>query len=169
MKDVRFTIKKRAFPSQGRVRFNIAHLHELGIQESDHVDLINEDTKKSVTAGVIADTMVRVGHVRVSEEDLKTIGLNDDDEVLVRKTPPLQEKIKKAAADAGKSLSKSIEKPDPKVKKTTGNVKASAAKAADAVKKETKKAPGKTVKSAAKIVEDVKKPVKKVTGTQHKR
>jgi len=169
MKDVRFTIKKRAFPSQGRVRFNIAHLPELGIQEGDHVDLINEDTKKSITTGVIADTMVRVGHVRVSEEDLKTIGLNDDDEVLVRKTPLLQEKIKKAAADASKSLSKSIDKPDAKVKKTTGDVKASAAKAADTVKKETKKASGKVGKAAAKTVKDVKKTVKKVTGTQNKR
>ena len=167
MKDVRFTIKKRAFPSQGRVRFNIAHLHELGIQESDHVDLINEDTKKSVTAGVIADTMVRVGHVRVSEEDLKTIGLNDDDEVLVRKTPPLQEKIKKAAADAGKSLSKSIEKPDPKVKKTTGDVKASAVKSADPVKKETKKASDNIGKAAAKTVKEVKKTVKKATGPKN--
>ena len=169
MKDVRFTIKKRAFPSQGRVRFNIAHLPELGIQEGDHVDLINEDTKKSVTAGVIADTMVRVGHVRVSEEDLKTIGLNDDDEVLVRKTPPLEEKIKKATADASKSFPKRVDKPDAKVKKTTGDVKASAVKSADPVKKETKKASGNVGKAAVKTVKDVKKTVKKVTVTQNKR
>jgi hypothetical protein len=163
MKDVRLTIKKRAFPSQGRVRLNIAHLPDLGIHEGDHIDLINESTKKTVTAGVIADTMVRVGHVRVSEEDLKTIGLNDDDEVLVRKTPPHQEKIKKPAADANKSLSAGVDKPDEKVKKTTGNVKASTVKAADAVKKETKKASVHLEKAAVKPVKDVKKAVKKVT------
>jgi hypothetical protein len=174
MKDVRFTIKKRAFPSQGRVRLNIAHLPDLGIHEGDHVDLVNEATKKSVTTTVIADTMVRVGHVRVSEEDLKTIGLNDDDDVLVRKTPPLQEKLKKAAADANKSLSKSVDKLDAKVKKTTVDVKASATKAADTVKKETKKAADtvkketkkasdKVGKAAAKTVKDVKKTVKKAT------
>src|SRR5208337_2516477 len=44
MQEVRLTLKKRAFPSQGRVRFNIAHLPDLGIQEGDHVDLINEAT-----------------------------------------------------------------------------------------------------------------------------
>ena len=164
MKDVRFTIKKRAFPSQGRVRLNIAHLPDLGIHEGDHVDLVNEATKKSVTTTVIADTMVRVGHVRVSEEDLKTIGLNDDDEVLVRKTPPLQEKIKKVAADANKSLSKSVDILDAKVKKTTVDVKASATKAADTVKKETKKASDNVGKATAKTVKDVKKTVKKVTG-----
>ena len=163
MKDVRLTIKKRAFPSQGRVRLNLAHLPELGIHEGDHIDLVNETTKKSVTATVIADTMVRVGHVRVSEEDLKSIGLNDDDDVLVRKTPPLQEKIKKVAADASKSLSKNVDKLDEKVKKTTVNVKAGAVKAADTVKKETKKASDKVGKAAAKTVKEVKKTVKKAT------
>jgi len=166
MKEVRFTIKKRAFPSQGRVRLNIAHLPDLGIHEGEHVDLVNEATKKTVTVTVIADTMVRVGHVRVSEEDLKTIGLNDDDEVLVKKTPPLQEKIKKAAADANKSFSKSVDKLDESVKKTSGDVKASAVKAADKVKKETKKASDKVGKAAAKTVKDVKKTVKKATGTE---
>ncbi|MFA4849207.1 MAG: hypothetical protein WC626_05725 [Methanoregula sp.] len=164
MKDVRFTIKKRAFPSQGRVRLNLAHLPELGIREGDHVDLINETTKKTVTTTVIADTMVRVGHVRVSEEDLKSIGLNDDDDVLIRKTPPLEEKIKKAAADASKSLSKSVDKLDASVKKTTVDVKASAAKTADTVKKETKKASDKIGKAAEKTVKEVKKTVKKATG-----
>jgi anaerobic selenocysteine-containing dehydrogenase len=164
MKDVRFTIKKRAFPSQGRVRLNLAHLPELGIREGDHVDLINETTKKTVTATVIADTMVRVGHVRVSEEDLKSIGLNDDDDVLIRKTPPLEEKIKKAAADASKSLSKSVDKLDASVKKTTVDVKASAAKTADTVKKKTKKASDKIGKAAEKTVKEVKKTVKKATG-----
>jgi hypothetical protein len=163
MKDVRFTIKKRAFPSQGRVRLNLAHLPELGIREGDHVDLINETTKKTVTTTVIADTMVRVGHVRVSEEDLKSIGLNDDDDVLLRKTPPMEEKIKKAAADASKSLSKSVDKLDASVKKTTVDVKASAAKTADTVKKETKKASDKIGKAAEKTVKEVKKTVKKAT------
>jgi len=163
MQDVRLTIKKRAFPSQGRVRLNVAHLPGLGIKEGEHVDLINENTKKSVTTAVIADTMVREGHIRVSEEDLKTIGLNDEDEVLVRKTPPMEEKIKKAAANAGKSFSKSADKLDEKVKKTTGDVKAGAAKAADTVKKETKKASDKIGKAAVKTVKDVKKTVKKAT------
>jgi len=164
MKEVRFTIKKRAFPSQGRVRFNIAHLPELGIREGEHVDLINEATKKSVTTAVIADTMVRQGHVRVSEEDLKTIGLNDDDDVLIRKTPPMGEKIKKVAADAKKSLSKGADKLDEKVKKTAGNVKESAEESAETVKKETKKTSDSIEKAFTKTAGKVKKSVKKATG-----
>ena len=98
MQEVRLTIKKRAFPSQGRVRLNVAHLPDLGIHEGEHVDLINEATKKTVTTSVIADTMVREGQVRVSEEDLKTLGLQDDEEVLVRKTPPLRRKDQKGSS-----------------------------------------------------------------------
>ena len=165
MQEVRLTIRKRAFPSQGRVRLNVANLPDLGINEGEHADLINEATKKSVTTTVIADTLVRKGQIRVSEEDLKTIGLNDDDEVLVRKTPPLQEKIKKAAADANRSFSKGVDKLDEKVRRSAGDAKAGAAKAADTVKKETKKASDKVGKAAAKTVKDVKKTVKKATGS----
>ncbi len=160
MKDVRLTVKKRAFPSQGRVRLNIAHLPELGIKEGEHVDLINETSKKTVTATVIADTMVREGQVRVSEEDLKAVGLSDDDEVLVRKTPPFQEKVKKAAADANKSFSKSVDKLDESVKKTAVSVKAGAAKTAASVKKETKKVSDSVEEVVAKATGKGKKSVK---------
>ena len=170
MQEVRLTLKKRAFPSQGRVRFNIAHLPDLGILEGDHVDLINESTKKTVTTTIIADTMVRQGQVRVSEEDLKTLGLQDDEEVLVRKTPPLQEKIKKAAADAGTSLSKSAARIDDAVRKTAGGAKAEAAKTCSPGEKSRQRLYRPTIgKSAAKTAgtekKPVKKPVKKATGS----
>jgi len=164
MHDVRLTIKKRAFPSQGRVRINVANLPDLGINEGGHVDLINEDTKKSVTVTVIADTMVRKGQIRVSEEDLKTIGLNDDDEVLVRKATPPEEKTRKPAAYASRSLSRGAGTLDEKVRKSAGNAKAGAAKAADTVKKERRKAAGIMGKAAAKTVKVVKTPVRKATG-----
>jgi hypothetical protein len=161
MQEVRLTTRKRAFPSQGRVRFNVAHLPDLGILEGDRVDLINESTKKTVTVSIIADTMVRQGQVRVSEEDLKTLGLQDDEEVLVRKTPPLQEKIKKAAADAGTSLSKSAGRLDDAIRKTAGGAKSETAEKAVSAKKETKKVPAPTGKAAGKPAGTEKKPVKK--------
>ena len=164
MQEVRLTVKKRAFPSQGRVRFNLAHLPALGIREGDHVDLINEATKKTITTTIIADTMVREGQVRVSEEDLKALGLQDDEEVLVRKTQPLHEKIKKAAADANASLTKGVDKLDGAAKKTAGEVKVEAGKAAAGLKKEAKRATDSVGKAAAKTVKDVKKAVKKATG-----
>ncbi|MGA2160614.1 MAG: hypothetical protein ABSG28_00235 [Methanoregula sp.] len=165
MQDVRLTIRKRAFPSQGRVRLNVAHLPDLGIHEGENVDLINETSKKTVTTSVIADTMVREGQIRISEEDLKMLGLNDDDEVLVRRSLHLQEKLSKAAAEANTSISKGVGRLDNAVKKTAGEVKTGAAKTADTVKKETKKASAGIGKAAAKTAKKVKKTVKKATGT----
>lgn len=140
MQEIRLTIRKRAFPSQGRVRLNVAHLPGLDIREGDKVDLVNEATGKTVTAAVIADTMVREGQVRVSEEDLKSLGLDDEQDVLVVKTPPVDAKIKKMAADAGTSLSKHVDNLGKTAKKTAGDVKAGAEKAAKDVKKSVKKA-----------------------------
>lgn len=151
MQEIRLTIRKRAFPSQGRVRLNIAHLPALGIREGDKVDLVNEATGKTVTAAVIADTMVREGQVRVSEEDLKSLGLDDEQDVLVVKTPPVDAKIKKMAADAGTSLSRSVDKLGKTAKKTAGDVKAGAEKAAKDVKKSVKK----SVKKATGPKEDL--------------
>jgi len=163
MQEIRLTLKKRAFPSQGRVRINVAHLPDLGIQEGDRVDLVSEATKKTVAATVIADTMVREGQVRASEEDLKSLGLEDGDEVLVQRSPPAGEKLRKMAGDANVALSKGAGELDAKARKAAGEVKAGAAKAAETVKKETKAATGKVGKAAEKTVRDVKKTVKKAT------
>jgi anaerobic selenocysteine-containing dehydrogenase len=148
MHEVRLTVKKRAFPSQGRVRLNIAHLSVLGIREGEYVDLVNEATKKSVKAAVIADTMVREGHVRVSEEDLKTVGLLDDEDVLVRKAQVSEGKIKKAAANAATLPSKDASKPDDAVGKTAGSLKKGTKKAADIVEKAAAKTPRKVKKAS---------------------
>lgn len=99
MKDVRLTARRRAFPSQGRVRINIAHLPVLEINDGDRVELINEATQKSVLTTAIADNQVREGQIRISDEDLRSLGLDDEAEVLVRGAPPLHEKIRKAASD----------------------------------------------------------------------
>lgn len=164
MQEVRLTTRKRAFPSQGRVRFNIAHLPALEVRDGERVELINESTNKTVTTTVIADKMVREGQIRVSEEDLKVLGLDDDEEVLVRRAPPLQEKIKKAASDANKSFSKHVGDLDHAATKAGTKLGADAARAAESVKKGTKKAAESVGKATEKTVKDVKKAVKKATG-----
>lgn len=161
MTDLRLIIKKRAFPSHGRVRINESRLTELKIVEGDHVDLLNDTTKKLVTVTVIADRMVGEGEVRVSEEDLKVLSLKDGDEVIVRRTPPLKEKLQKAADDANKSFSDGIGKLDTAVRKTGESVKTEAGKTAETVKAETKKV-AETVKTgAAKTADAVKTGTKK--------
>ena len=94
MQEIELTIKKRAFPSKGRVRLHESKLTDLGIVNGDHVDLINEPAKKTVTVTVISDTMVGEGEVRVSEEDLKALGLKEGDKVPSQKVPRAQRKTR---------------------------------------------------------------------------
>ena len=92
MDNITLKIKKRAFPSHGRVRIHESRLTDLQIVNGDHINLINETAKKTITVTVIADTMVGKDEVRVSEEDLKSLGLKEGDDVLIKKSPGLKEK-----------------------------------------------------------------------------
>jgi hypothetical protein len=56
MKELQLKIKKRAFPSQGRIRLNESALSDLGIQNGTSVDLVNEVTGKVISVTVYADT-----------------------------------------------------------------------------------------------------------------
>ena len=124
MQEVRLTIKKRAFPSKGRVRLHESKLTDLGIVNGDHVDLINETAKKTVTVSVISDTMVGQDEIRVSEEDLKSLGLKDGEEVSIKKSLGIKEKVSKTAGDVSTGA-----------KKVGGDVATGAKKAGAAVGK----------------------------------
>jgi len=147
MAELHLKIRKRAFPSQGRVRINVGILPELGIADGDTVDLVNENTNKVVSASTIADTMVGTGEIRVSEEDLEALGLKDGEEALVKRAMPLKEKAAKVVDDTHKRLVEEEKKIDTSIKKTAGDVKATAGKTADTIKKEAGKA-GKKAKDA---------------------
>lgn len=164
MQEVRLSIRKRAFPSEGRVRLNIAHLPALNVNDGDRVDIINEAAGRSVTVTLIADTMVREGQIRVSAEDLGKIGLDDEAEVLVVKTPPLKEKVKKAAAGANAALSDRAASLDAAVAKTAGEVRSGAGKAAAGLKKEAKNASERIGKAAKKTAGTIKKAAKSAAG-----
>ena len=106
MDNLRLKIKKRAFPSHGRVRLHESQLTDLKIVNGDHIDLINESAKKTVTVTVIADTMVGRDEIRVSEEDLKSLGLNDGEEVSIKKSLGLKEKVTKVGSDVSAGAKK---------------------------------------------------------------
>jgi len=164
MQELRLNVKMRAFPSHGRVRLNATLLPLLGIAGEESIDLVNEVSGKTATVIVIADTMVGEEEIRVSREDLETIGLKDGDQVLVKKTPPLSDKLKKAAGDANQSFSAGISKLDDSVRKTAGDVQAGAAKTSETLKQETKKVSEKVGRVAADTTKKVKDTVEKATG-----
>jgi len=116
--------KKRAFPSRGRVRLHETRLAQLKIVNGDRIDLVNEAAKKTVTVTVIADTMVGRDEIRVSEEDLKSLGLKDGEEVSIKKSLGIKEKVSKTAGDVSTGA-----------KKVGGDVATGAKKAGAAVGK----------------------------------
>ena len=116
--------KKRVFPSRGRVRMHESRLNELKIVNGDHVDLVNEAAKKTVTVTVIADTIVGRDEIRVSEEDLKSLGLKEGEEVSIKKSLGIKEKLSKTTADVSTGA-----------KKVGGDVATGAKKAGAAVGK----------------------------------
>jgi len=149
MQEVRLTIKKRAFPSKGRVRLHESKLTDLGIVNGDHVDLINETAKKTVTVSVISDTMVGQDEIRVSEEDLKALGLKEGDEVPVKKSLGLKEKLGKSTADVSAGA-----------KKVGSDVATGAKKVGSDVATGAKKAGASVGKAAGGAADTVKKTVK---------
>jgi len=138
MQEVRLTIKKRAFPSHGRVRLHESKLTDLGIVNGDHVDLINETAKKTVTVTVISDTMVGKDEIRVSEEDLKSLGLKEGEEVSVKKSLGLKEKLSKTSGDVATGAKKVGGDVATGAKKAGTAVGKAAGSAADTVKKKVK-------------------------------
>ena len=138
MQEIELTIKKRAFPSKGRVRLHESKLTDLGIVNGDHVDLINETTKKTVTVSVISDTMVGIEEIRVSEEDLKALGLKEGDKVPVKKSLGLKEKLSKSTADVSAGAKKVGSDVATGAKKAGASVGKAAGGAADTVKKKVK-------------------------------
>jgi formylmethanofuran dehydrogenase subunit D len=149
MQEIELTIKKRAFPSKGRVRLHESKLTDLGIVNGDHVDLINETTKKTVTVSVISDTMVGIEEIRVSEEDLKALGLKEGDKVPVKKSLGLKEKLGKSTADVSAGA-----------KKVGGDVATGAKKVGGDVATGAKKAGAAVGKAAGGAADTVKKKVK---------
>jgi formylmethanofuran dehydrogenase subunit D len=138
MQEIELTIKKRAFPSKGRVRLHESKLTDLGIVNGDHVDLINETTKKTVTVSVISDTMVGIEEIRISEEDLKALGLKEGDKVPVKKSLGLKEKLGKSTADVSAGAKKVGGDVATGAKKAGAAVGKAAGGAADTVKKKVK-------------------------------
>ena len=138
MQEIELTIKKRAFPSKGRVRLHESKLTDLGIVNGDHVDLINETAKKTVTVSVISDTMVGQDEIRVSEEDLKALGLKEGDKVPVKKSLGLKEKLGKSTADVSPGAKKVGSDVATGAKKAGASVGKAAGSAADTVTKKVK-------------------------------
>jgi formylmethanofuran dehydrogenase subunit D len=138
METLTLKTKKRVFPSRGRVRLHESRLNDLKIVNGDHIDLMNETAKKTVTVTVIADTVVGRDEIRVSEEDLKSLGLKEGEEVSIKKSLGIKEKVTKGAGDVATGAKKVGSGVATGAKKAGAAVGKAAGSTADTVKKKVK-------------------------------
>ncbi len=107
MEEVTLQAAMRVMPGHGRARIHSSLLTTLGIDDNEEVEVIGS-AGANLTLTVFADTLVEKGQIRISEEDLKKLGIADGGEVVVRRKTPMAEQVKAAAGDIADRVSRGI-------------------------------------------------------------
>jgi hypothetical protein len=100
MDTVSLVVQKRNFPSRGRARIHESVLELLEITEGDHIDLFHDPEAKPVTLTAYADSLVDKDAIRLDEEDMKKLEVDEGASITVGRTTPLGEKVKTATTGA---------------------------------------------------------------------
>jgi len=112
MEGIQLKVQVRAFPSQGRARIHESVLPDLGIKEGESLEILKypaayDDTSKPISVAAYADTMVDKDVIKLSPEDMASLGVSEGDTVTVKRKVPLTEQIGKKAGETGKVVSES--------------------------------------------------------------
>ncbi|MCQ8894090.1 MAG: hypothetical protein NQU46_05605 [Methanolinea sp.] len=135
MDSITLKVQERAFPSRGRARLNESHLKSLGIGEGDEVEVSAPGGKKPVVVTVFADTLVEVGYIRLSPDDMAQVGARSGSEVNVTRRPPVGERMKKTAEETRETLKADVKKARETISSKTASVKGTVEKEVESVKK----------------------------------
>lgn len=148
MADIRLKVQKRAISGRGRARINTALLVKLDIEEGADIDLFT-DGGKHVTVSAFADSMVNAEAIRVSPEDLASLGIAEGAAVTVKKAPTKTGQVKRAAQETADAVGKNIADAGENLKKKADTTAKDTAHAAKKVTKEIEKT-GKSLAADAK-------------------
>jgi len=110
MEQIELIAQKRAFPSRGRARIHGDDLSKLDLGEGAAVEISIPDMDRWVAVTAYVDSLVDLGSIRLSEEDLKAIGADAGSKLRVRKKPPVAEQIRTSVQGAASSVSSGIGK-----------------------------------------------------------
>jgi uncharacterized protein with PhoU and TrkA domain len=128
MEEVTLQAVQRAMPGHGRARINNSLLDQLGIGDNDEVDVVTP-AGSHITVTVFADSLVDAGDIRLSQEDLKTLGIESGTRVVVRRKVPVAEQVKSAAYDLKDRTVKGIKGIEDAVSEKAADLKEGAATA----------------------------------------
>lgn len=129
MEEVTLQAIKRAMPGHGRARVNISLLTDIGIEDAGEIEVITSGGS-TLTLTVFADALVEKNQIRISEEDLVKLGINEGDPITVRRKTPITEQVRTVAADLTEKISKGIHSAGEVITEKTGEIKEGTTQAA---------------------------------------
>jgi len=109
MEDLTLTVKKRAFPSLGRARVNASVLKKIGIDEREDLDVGTTGKDRWITVAAFGDSTVGEDTIRLSTEDIETLGVPEGASVIVKKVLPLSDQVRETAQEAAGQVAGGIE------------------------------------------------------------
>jgi uncharacterized protein with PhoU and TrkA domain len=154
MEEVTLRAVKRAMPGHGRARIHSSLLTTLGINDNEEIEVVGP-TGKALIMIVFADTLVEKGQIRISDEDIKKLGLAEGDEIVVRRKPPITEQVKAAASDIADRVNRGVSDLEEKVSDKTGSLKDGTKQAAQDLQEKAKGVSSKIAERVAPISEKV--------------
>ena len=151
MEGIEVKVQKRSFPSKGRVRVHTSLLADLAVETGTSVE-VDGGSGKVLTLGAFSDSMVAEGVVRMDPEDMKKLGVEEGEVVVVRRAKGITEKMKKGTKETTEKVSKGAKDVGGKVAKGAGSAATSVKKGAGSAAASVKKGAGSAATTVKKTV-----------------
>ena len=154
MEEVTLRAVKRAMPGHGRARIHSSLLTTLGINDNEDIEVVGP-AGSTLTLTVFADSLVEQGQIRISEDDLKKLGVADGDTLTARRKTPIGEQVKNAASDLAARVNQGLSDIGSSVSEKTEDLKEGTMQAAQDIHEKAKEASSKIAEGVAPISEKI--------------
>ena len=166
MEEVTLQVIKRAMPGHGRARIHSSLLPTLGIADNDEVEVFASGGT-SITLTIFSDTLVEKNQIRISDEDIKKLGIKEGEEVRTRRKTPVSEQVKAAAEDIATKVSKGVKDLSDTVSEKTSGMKEGTLQAAQDISSKAKEVSAKIAEEARPIGEKISEVGKETAAKIH--
>jgi formylmethanofuran dehydrogenase subunit D len=141
-------------PGHGRARIESSLLTKLGIADNEEVEVVTT-TGSSLVLTIFADSLVEKNQIRISEEDLKKLGIDSGTQVVVRRKVPVTEQVKAAAHDISDRAMKGIKGIEGTVSEKTSDLKEGAIQVSRDIQDKGREVTNKIVEEVGPIGEKI--------------
>lgn len=150
MEEVTLQAVQRAMPGHGRARINSSLLHQLGIADNDEIEVVALAGSRIVLT-IFADSLVEEGDIRISEDDLKKLGIESGSQVIVKRKVPVSEQVMAAAQDIKEKTLKGLKDIEGSVSEKAADLKEGATLATQELAEKGKEVSSKIAEEVAPI------------------